>query len=93
MLDFVRERDLRLEEMEPGEHDILFWAEKHLQELPPLRFDCGREDSLFAANQELDRELTAIGVPHRFYAFSGGHSWAYWTEHFTETLRFFHALG
>jgi enterochelin esterase-like enzyme len=93
MLDFVRERDLRLDEMEPGEPDILFWAEKHLHELPPLRFDCGREDSLFAANQELDRDMTAMGVRHRFDAFSGGHSWAYWTEHFTETLRFFHSLG
>jgi enterochelin esterase-like enzyme len=93
MLDFVRERDLHLEEMAPGEPDILFWAEKHLHKLPPLRFDCGHDDSLFAANQELDRELTAMGISHRFDAFSGEHSWEYWKEHFAETLRFFDSLA
>jgi S-formylglutathione hydrolase FrmB len=93
MLDFVPEDDLHLEEMAPGKPDILFWAKEHLHELPPLRFDCGHEDSLFAANQELDRELTAMDVPHRFDVFSGGHSWDCWTEHFPETLRFFDSLA
>jgi len=57
--------------------------------LPPLRFDCGREDGLFEANRALHRALAAAGVAHRYAENAGGHDWPYWTRHLADTLRFF----
>jgi enterochelin esterase-like enzyme len=57
--------------------------------LPPFRFDCGVEDSLFAANKELHRKLIDAGIHHEFGEFLGGHDWAYWESHLSSTLRFF----
>jgi enterochelin esterase-like enzyme len=68
--------------------DILYWARKHRQILPPLRFDCGREDSLLERNRALHRALEDEGVPHSYVEYSGGHNWEYWQERAQCTLRF-----
>ena len=57
--------------------------------LPPIRFDCGREDTLIEANRALHRALTAAGVAHCYSENDGGHDWAYWTRALADTLRFF----
>lgn len=57
--------------------------------LPPLRFDCGTDDLLIEPNRELHRQLEDAGIAHVYEEFSGGHEWAYWTEHLADTLRFF----
>ncbi|HEX7915184.1 alpha/beta hydrolase [Rudaea sp.] len=57
--------------------------------LPPLRFDCGREDALLDANRELHLALAAAGVAHRYVENAGGHDWRYWTQALADTLRFF----
>src|ERR1700722_1792952 len=68
--------------------DILHWAEINRGLLPPLRFDCGTEDSLIEANRELHRTLTSMNVRHEYKEFSGGHDWPYWTAHVRQTLAF-----
>jgi len=57
--------------------------------LPPIRFDCGRDDWLIDANRTLHRELDRAGIAHRYVENDGGHDWAYWTHALPDTLRFF----
>jgi S-formylglutathione hydrolase FrmB len=59
--------------------------------LPPLRFDCGRNDPYIAANRQLHAELQAAGIAHEFAEHEGGHNWDYWALHLEDTLRFFGA--
>ena len=35
--------------------------------------------------------LRAVGIPHHYDEFIGGHDWEYWQLHLEETLRFFAA--
>jgi enterochelin esterase-like enzyme len=45
-------------------------------------FYVGDRDRHFRAeNEQLDRELTAAGVWHRFALYAGGHSYALWNRH------------
>ncbi len=57
--------------------------------LPPLRLDCGVDDQLIAENRALHTDLCARGIAHEYEEHPGAHSWAYWEEHFADTLRFF----
>lgn len=59
--------------------------------LPPLRFDCGRDDPFIAANRRLHDELDAAGIAHEYAEHEGGHGWDYWSRHLEESLRFFGA--
>ncbi|HTV81997.1 MAG TPA: alpha/beta hydrolase-fold protein [Acidobacteriaceae bacterium] len=68
--------------------DILHWARRHRAILPPLRFDCGRQDSLLEGNRALHQVLEDEGIPHIYEEHSGGHCWEYWAEHVRDTLRF-----
>ena len=54
-----------------------------------IYFDVGRADPWFVDDaEELDQALTARGIPHEFHEFAGGHTWAYWSAHVTNALRF-----
>lgn len=68
--------------------DLLHWAKVNRDHLPPIRFDCGTEDSLLEANRELHQALSNLQVPHTYEEFPGGHDWPYWTEHVRQTLAF-----
>jgi S-formylglutathione hydrolase FrmB len=57
--------------------------------LPPLRFDCGRDDPFIAANRRLHADLQAAGIAHTYAEHEGGHGWDYWARHLEDTLRFF----
>lgn len=56
--------------------------------LPALRIDCGTEDFLIEDNRALHRDLTALGVPHRYEEHPGAHTWAYWDQHVQAALDF-----
>lgn len=71
---------------------LLHWAATNRDQLPPLRFDCGTEDSLIGENRQLHRELTELGIPHTYEEFAGNHDWPYWTEHVRQTLAFCKAV-
>lgn len=68
--------------------NLLHWARANRAQLPPIRFDCGLEDSLLEENRELHRTLDAMGVPHLYEEFPGAHDWEYWTKHVRRTLSF-----
>lgn len=58
-------------------------------QLPPIRFDCGREDPFIEANRTLHATLDTAGIRHRYVERDGGHEWSYWTVALEDTLRFF----
>lgn len=60
--------------------------------LPPLRFDCGRDDPYFDANAALHDALLRAGIAHEFEPRDGGHDWPYWSSALAGTLRFFGAV-
>ena len=64
----------------------------HQDTLPPLRFDCGKADVLFEANQRLHEQLTKLTIGHDFQIFEGAHTWEYWAEHIMETYLFCDSL-
>ena len=57
--------------------------------LPPLRIDCGLDDTYLEANRELHRELQRAGIAHQYAEGPGGHDWDYWSTTLEHTLRFF----
>jgi putative tributyrin esterase len=71
--------------------DLLYWVRRHRAQLPPVRFDCGKEDSLLASNRILHAALTKAGVAHVYEENPGGHDWTYWRTHVRSTLRFMSA--
>ncbi len=73
----------------PEELDALHWMRRNREHLPPLRFDCGREDKFIAANRALHDQLVSDCIAHEFAEFDGGHTWAYWETHLRDTLLFF----
>ncbi len=68
---------------------VAYWARRHRDLLPPLRFDCGTEDYVLPENRQLHAELESEGIAHTYQEFPGGHTWAYWENHIEDTLRFF----
>jgi enterochelin esterase-like enzyme len=68
--------------------EIAHWAKTNAAFLPPIRFDCGREDSLLEANRKLHATLLEQGIAHTYEEYEGGHTWGYWQTHFRSTLRF-----
>jgi enterochelin esterase-like enzyme len=66
----------------------LHWLEVNAARLPPLRFDCGTDDSLLPGNRALHAALDARGIEHQYEEFAGGHDWLYWRLHLADSLRF-----
>lgn len=71
------------------EKSVLQTFLQHRKTLPPIRFDCGREDSLLEYNRALHREMERDGLPHQYEEFSGAHEWVYWEKHLEDSLQFF----
>lgn len=61
-------------------------------DLPPVRFDCGKDDELIEYNRKLHAELDAENIPHSYEEFLGKHEWIYWETHVVDTLKFFNTL-
>lgn len=72
-----------------GDWDILHWMRRNHDRLPPVRFDCGLDDTLIDGNRALHAALDELGVRHAYREFPGGHEWTYWQAHLRETLKFF----
>ena len=85
-LDVYRQAD-------PADESVLALMLRNRDRLPPVRFDCGRDDLLIEHNRYLHRALTDARIPHQYEEFAGGHEWAYWETHLTETLLFFDRQG
>ncbi len=85
---FVRDASA-FESANQRELDPLYWFERHQSQLPPLRFDCGQDDTLLAENVALHQALLQRGIEHSFQVFPGDHDWDYWREHVGDSLLFF----
>ncbi|WP_282114197.1 alpha/beta hydrolase [Pseudoalteromonas arctica] len=72
--------------------DVFKTLSANKKTLPPLRFDCGKDDVLFSANTALAKKLVDENVPHTFDIFAGTHCWEYWHEHVAKTMIFFAQL-
>jgi S-formylglutathione hydrolase FrmB len=72
-----------------AERSVLYWLQKNRDRLPPLRFDCGRDDLLIEPNRQLHTALQESGIAHEYTEFEGTHHWDYWREHLRDTLGFF----
>ncbi len=73
-----------------GKYDCFALTEKHKRSGPRLaiRFDCGTEDFLLAANRGFHAHLQALGIVHEYAEFPGVHNWDYWDEHVRQSLSF-----
>ena len=74
---------------DPVDTHVVEALRRATQPLPPLRFDCGRDDPFFTANRQLHADLQAAGIAHDYAEHDGGHGWDYWALHLADTLRFF----
>lgn len=54
--------------------------------LPYLRFDCGKDDRYAEENRKLHVRLEEASIPHDYYEYEGGHTWAYWRTHLAAHL-------
>lgn len=73
----------------PGDRTVLAALTGAGTTLPPLRFDCGRDDPFIESNRALHQALEARGIDHVYAEAQGGHEWSYWMREFEQTLRFF----
>ncbi len=80
---------------EPGatrllqENSPLAYVERNAPRLAGMSiyFDCGLGDGgELEQNREMHLKLTALGVPHTYNEFPGGHGWGYWKRHLHESL-------
>lgn len=72
---------------------VIDTIDRYKNNLPPLRFDCGKEDLLTEANRELHLELKQKNIQHVYEEFPGGHTWQYWQKHVAKSLKFFDAIN
>ncbi len=89
MTDFVEEDVSSLDVDEEDSGSAFYYLEKNRAKLPALRFDCGRDDALLKANQELSAQLEAAGIEHDYREATGGHEWSYWHSQIEATFLFF----
>lgn len=72
-----------------SDEDVFLSIMEHKETLPPLRFDCGKEDDLIEYNRALHKQLEENDIQHIYEEFKGCHEWIYWQTHLEETLIFF----
>lgn len=86
---FLEESMTEYLETAPREEISVFhWLRSAGERLPPLRFDCGVDDSLIESNRTLHDALQREHIAHTYIEHDGGHEWTYWQRHVAETLRF-----
>jgi putative tributyrin esterase len=91
-LDLFVEEPLNNYSQSDGADESLFKTiQKHKKNLPPLRFDCGKDDTLLEVNRLLHKQLNQYKITHVYEEFEGGHNWMYWQEHIKQTFIFFSA--
>jgi len=76
----------------PWDRTVLAALDGALDPLPPLRFDCGRDDPFLPGNRALHEALDGLGIAHLYAEAEGGHDWTYWARELEQSLRFFGTL-
>jgi S-formylglutathione hydrolase FrmB len=76
-------------DVDAAANDVYALAARNPPNLRPhLYFDCGRDDFLFAENEDFARYLRAQEIEHTYHRFDGVHDWAYWDMHIQDALKF-----
>lgn len=83
------EEPLQSYKLQTSKNNVVDRIKKHKDNLPKLRFDCGKDDILISGNRLLHQQLTDLKIPHRYEEFDGGHEWSYWQQHIEKSFRFF----
>lgn len=86
---FVQEALKNYSQNSVVDEDVFATMKHYREHLPPIRFDCGTNDSLLRYNRELHAKLDKEGIPHIYEEYSGGHEWSYWARHVISNLKFF----
>jgi S-formylglutathione hydrolase FrmB len=73
----------------PSDRSVLAALTGATGPLPPIRFDCGRDDPYLQANRGLHDALRRAGIAHCYVEGEGGHEWSYWSTALEGVLRFF----
>ncbi|MBX3242142.1 MAG: hypothetical protein KIT80_14225 [Chitinophagaceae bacterium] len=86
---FVEEGIDGYRQTDETDEDVLLTIKKYRRQLPYLRFDCGVDDLLIEHNRYLHTQLTELEIEHVYEENPGGHEWAYWEKHISDSLIFF----
>lgn len=89
MQGFVEETPGQFDLAEDRPLQVLACIKMNAHRLPPLRFDCGKDDPLLPHNHQLHAELERASIAHTYEEFPGAHEWGYWHDHLADSLRFF----
>jgi len=89
---FVEEEVIDYQQVDQSDESVLDTLLKYRHELPPIRFDCGKDDLLIAHNRQLHQSLNDSNIDHAYEEFEGGHEWPYWERNVGLTLKFFNSL-
>ncbi|GAL80596.1 putative esterase [Algibacter lectus] len=90
---FVEEDEALYTEKEQTETSVFDMMLSNKNNLPPTRFDCGKDDLLIEHNRKLHNQLIAQKIPHVYEEFEGAHEWPYWQEHIKKSLLFFNNIN
>lgn len=77
------------DDVDDSELDVIDAIRSSAGTLPALRFDCGRQDELLAANRELHQQLVALNIAHDYEEADGSHDWSYWSNQLPVSFRWF----
>lgn len=85
---FVEEDEANYKQENTVNEDVFELVLQNKNNLPVIRFDCGKDDLLIEHNRILHKKLTDAKIPHTYQEFEGAHEWSYWEEHIKDTLLF-----
>jgi putative tributyrin esterase len=86
---FVEEPLKNYSQKEIIDEDLIATFKHYRQNLPPILFDCGKDDILLKYNRDLHQKMEKEGILHNYAEYSGGHEWSYWASHIIDSLKFF----
>ncbi len=86
---FVEEDIADYEQKNKTDEDVFETIVHYRQNLPPIRFDCGREDELIQYNRQLHHRLEEQNINHDFAENTGNHEWGYWEGQIKKSFLFF----
>lgn len=89
---FVEEAESNYSQIIKSDEDVFELMNQNKKDLPPIRFDCGKDDLLIEYNRELHTKLDKVEINHTYQEFEGSHEWSYWKEHIQDTLLFFNSV-
>ncbi|WP_111706426.1 alpha/beta hydrolase [Lutibacter citreus] len=89
---FVEENEDNYKQENSINEDVFELMLQNKNNLPPFRFDCGKDDLLIEYNRELHKKLKNSNIDHVYEEFKGKHEWCYWEEHIKDTLLFFNEI-